>query len=182
MNFADYRITFPKSRGMEWNRWLALAGVVLSTSLVSAQQAIRPGITIKSTQRATRNIQSLINGVVIDSDQMPLKYANVRLRDISANVIEQVTTANQLGEFSFVARPGVPYLVEITDRAGRVIAVGDVILTNIGEVAGAVVALPSRAPALAGMFRETATSVISAATIIGLNVVDPALPKVSPTR
>jgi hypothetical protein len=182
MNFADYRITFPKLRGMEWNRWVALAGVVLSTSIVSAQQGPRPGIAIKSTPGATRGIQSLINGVAVDGNQMPLKYASVRLRNLEINAIEQVTTANELGEFSFVAQPGIPYVVEIADHAGRVVAVGDVILANVGEVAGAMVALPSRPPALAGVFGNTASSVILAATSIGLNVVDPALPKVSPTR
>ena len=129
-----------------------------------------------------RHIQSLINGVAVDGKQMPLKYASVRLRNLGENTIEQVATANDLGEFSFSVRPGIPYVVEIADQAGRVVAVGDVVLANVGEVAGAVVALPSRLPALATVFGDTASSVISAATGIGLTVVDPALPKVSPTR
>lgn len=170
---------------------VALAGVVLSTSIVSAQQAARPETTaIKATrqtataaaQKSARDIKSLINGVAVDSTQTPIPNATVRLRNLEANEIEQKATANQLGEFSFVAQPNVPYVVEIVDRAGRIVAVGDVIVANAGEVAGAVVALPSRLPALAGVFADTASSVISAATGTGLTVVDPALPKVSPTR
>ena len=94
----------------------------------------------------------LINGVAIDSDQTPLPHATIRLRNIEKNEIEQVVIANELGEFTFIARPDVAYVVEIADQAGRVVAVGDVIMANAGEVAGAVVTLPSRLPALAGVF------------------------------
>jgi hypothetical protein len=167
---------------------VALAGLVLSTSMVTAQQAVRPvvktaGQSAKAAaQRGPKDIRSLINGVAIDSDQTPLPNATIRLRNIEQNAIEQVVTANELGEFSFIARPDVAYVVEIADHAGRVVAVGDVIMANAGEVAGAVVTLPSRLPALAGVFGDTASSVMSAATGTGLTVVDPALPKVSPSR
>jgi hypothetical protein len=170
---------------------VALAGVVLSTSIVTAQQAVRAGTAVVKTarqaataaaQRAAKDIRSLINGVAIDSDQTPLPNATIRLRNLEANEIEQVITANEMGEFSFIARPDVAYVVEIADQAGRIVAVGDVIMANAGEVAGAVVALPSRLPALAGVFGDTASSVMSAATGTGLTVVDPTLPKVSPSR
>ena len=170
---------------------VALAGVVLSTSIVSAQQGVRPATAAaKSTkqtptaaaQKSARDIKSLINGVAVDATHMPMPNATVRLRNLEANAIEQTLTTNELGEFSFVAQPNVPYVVEIADQAGRIVAVGDVIMANVGEVAGAVVALPSRLPALAGVFGDTASSVMSAATGTGLTVVDPTLPKVSPTR
>lgn len=171
---------------MERNRFVrlkvALASVVLSSTIVSAQQAVPPAAAaIKSTPRAGR-IESLINGVAVDGDRMPLKRASLRLRNLDTNTIEQTTTTNEAGEFSFAVRPGISYVVEIADQAGRVVAVGDVILASVGDVAGTVVALPSRLPALAGLFGDTASSVISAATGIGLTVVDPALPKLSPTR
>ncbi len=169
-----------------------LAGVVLSTSLVSAQQAVPSGTTVAkgvkaarqsanaAAQKSASNIRSLINGTAIDSDQQPLRNATVRLRNIDKNEIEQVVTANEMGEFSFIARPDVAYVVEIADQAGRIVAVGDVIMPAAGEVAGAVVALPFRLPALAGVFGDTASSVISAATGTGLTVIDPTLPKLSP--
>ena len=171
----------------------ALLGVVLSASIVSAQQPGHPGTAavVKSVkparqsanaaaQKAASNIRSLINGTAIDSDQQPLPNATLRLRNIEKNEIEQVVTANEMGEFSFIARPDVAYVVEIADQAGRIVAVGDVIMANPGEVAGAVVALPSRLPALAGVFGDTASSVMSAVTGTGLTVVDPTLPKLSP--
>jgi hypothetical protein len=173
---------------------VALAGVVLSTSIAWAQQAVHPGTSAATTvkvsrqaasaaaQRAAEDIRSLINGVAIDSDQTPLPRATIRLRNLDENEIEQVVTANDLGEFSFIARPEVAYVVEIVDQAGRIVAVGDVIMANAGEVAGAIVTLPSRLPALAGVFGDTASSVMSAATGTGLTVVDPALQKLSPRQ
>src|SRR5215216_7344531 len=153
-------------------RLTALAGVVLSTVIVSAQQAVRPdGASIKAhqtagaaAQKSAKDVKSITNGVATDSRQARIPNATIRLRNLEINDIEQVITANALGEFSFVAQPNVPYVVEIADQAGRVIAVGDVILANAGEVAGAVVSLPGRLPALAGVFGDTASSVISAAT------------------
>ena len=71
-----------------------------------------------AAQRAAKDIRSLINGVAIDGDQTPLPNATVRLRNLDTNEIEQVVTANELGEFSFIARPDVPYIVEIADQAG----------------------------------------------------------------
>ncbi len=86
-----------------------------------------------------------------------------------------------MGEFTFVARPEIPYVVEVTDAAGRVIAIGDVVIAQAGDVAAALVSIPSRLPALAGVFSETAGSVVSAAASTGVTVV-PNLPPVSPNR
>jgi hypothetical protein len=167
---------------------LTLAGVLLSTSIVSAQQAVRPPVQTArlpgsaAAQRAAREIRSLINGVAVKSDQTPVPNATIRLRNLSVNAIEQVTTANELGEFTFVAQPDVAYVVEVADASGRTIAVGDVIVARAGEVAGTKIALPSGLPALAGVYGSAVSSVVSAAIGTGLQVVDPALPKVSPTR
>lgn len=167
---------------------VALVGVVLSTSIVSAQKAVRPVSTAKpvgpavkaASLRASRESRSLINGLALDSDRHPLKHVRVRLRNLEINEVEQTAMSSERGEFSFSVRPDVPYLVELADQAGRVLAVGDIVMTNAGEVAASNVSLPSRLPALAGLFGETASAVISAATGTGLTVVDPDLPKVSP--
>jgi hypothetical protein len=168
---------------------VAVAGMVLSTAVVSADQAVAAAAaaaktrqTMAAAQKTAKDIKSLINGVALDRSQVPIPNAKVRLRNLEINDIEQVVTADEFGAFSFAAQPNVPYVVEIADHAGRVIAVGDVIMANTGEVAGAVVSLPARLPALAGVFTDTAHSVISAATSSGLTVIDPLQPKVSPTR
>ena len=166
----------------------ASPAATLRVSSLIPQAAYRPHrIACRPTagvaaQRTAKQIKSLINGVALDSKQVRISNATVRLRNLEINDVEQVLVANELGEFTFAAQPNVPYVVEITDDAGRVVAVGDVIMANAGEVAATVVALPSRLPALAGAFTNTASSVISAATAAGLSLVDPAQPKVSPTR
>jgi hypothetical protein len=167
-----------------------LAGVVLTASVAPAQQAGGSATAVEAprqsastaAQRAARKIRSLINGVAVNSDQTPLANATIRLRNLQVNAIEEIVTANGVGEFTFVAQPEIPYVVEIADQDGRTVAVGDVILANAGEVAGTKVALPSGLPPLAGIYSGTASSVVSAAIGTGLQVVDPALPKVSPTR
>lgn len=127
--------------------------------------------------------QAMINGTAVDTNAAPLPNATVRLRNLQTNQIEQISTANQVGEFSFSAVPDVPYVVEIADYAGRIVAVGDVITAQAGEVAGAVVAIPTRLPALAGIFSDTAGSVVSAAAGTGITAVESAvLPLLSPER
>jgi hypothetical protein len=168
---------------------IALGGVVLSTSIVSAQ-VVAPSAAVNTARETVRvaakksasDTKSIINGVAVDARQTRLPHATVRLRNLEINVIEQVDSANDLGEFTFVAQPNVPYVVEIADQTGRAIAVGDVIMANTGEVAGAVVTLPGRLSALAGAFTSSANSVIAAAAGTGLSIVDPAQPKVSPSR
>ena len=163
--------------------------VLLATTMVSAQ-TVRPVIVRTARQpaaaalqpRAPRETQSLINGIALDRDQTPLPKANVRLRNLEINAVEQIITSNELGRFTFVARPEIPYVVEVADEAGRTIAVGDVIVTKAGEVAGARLVLPTHLPALAGVFNDTASAVTVAAADTGLTGVDPALPKLSPSR
>lgn len=143
-----------------------------------------PGSTIGAAAgRAGAGAQSLINGTAVDANASPLSTARVRLRNLQTNQIEQVATSNQIGEFSFVATPEVPYVVEIADYAGRIVAVGDVITAQAGEVAGAVVSIPARLPALAGVFGDTAGSVVSAASSTGITAVETTvLPLLSPER
>jgi hypothetical protein len=165
---------------------VALAGIVLSTAVLSSQQAprpnTRPNAARESSRVAPRGIESLINGTAIDQDRKPLPNASIRLRNLQRNEIVQTVTATNSGEFSFAAMPGVPYVVEVADASGRVVAVGDVVVAKEGEVAGSQVALPFRPPVLATVFTDTASSARSAATRAGLLVVDPMLPKLSPTK
>jgi len=177
-----------KTGAMRLRLNMALAGVMLSTCVVSAQQQVHPvepaarRESAGTGRRATTAVKSLINGVAVDSHQKPVPKARLRLRNLELNAIEQNATANNGGEFSFAARPNVPYVVEIADHAGRVIAVSDVIVAHEGEVVGGKVALPSHVPPNSATFEETASTVISAATSAGIAVVNPELPTLSPRQ
>lgn len=166
----------------------ALAGVFLSAALVSAQlvrPVARPIAPLGPSATTTSGGagQALISGTAVDAGETPLPNATVRLRNLQTNQVEKETTASPVGEFSFAARPEVPYVVEIADAAGRVVAVGDVIIAQAGDVAGAIVAIPTKLPALAGMFTDTAGSVVSAATGTGVTAVGSGvLPFLSPEK
>ena len=164
---------------------VALASVLLSTTFVSAEQPVRqesPKSANADAQRVSRDVLTVIEGVVLDGERRPLPNTRLRLRNLDVNEIERRATSNARGQFTFVVRPEIPYVVEVADPSGRILAVGDVITARAGEVAGTLVVLPARLPAIGAVFGETAASVIAAATSIGITVMDPTLPKVSPTR
>ena len=169
---------------------LALLGVLLSCAIISGQGPLvtpvgpfGPHLPQIGVGRFTEGAQSMIHGIVVDSNDSPLPNVTVQLRNLQTTKVEQVSTANEVGEFTFVALPDIPYVVEIANQSGQIIAVGDVITTQAGEVAGAIVAIPTRLPVLSGVFGETASSVISAATGTGLTAADATSgPFLSPER
>lgn len=149
--------------------------------LVRPKGPLSPAVTIDAATRRTG--QGLISGKATNADMRPLPDVTVRLRNLETNQIEQIAKSDLVGEFTFVVQPQIPYVVEIADRAGAIVAVGDVITAQAGDVASAIVTIPSRVPALAAAFGETAGSVISAATGTGLTVLEAAnAPLVSPEK
>jgi hypothetical protein len=118
-----------------------------------------------SAQDAT----SMIHGAAQDTDGSMLPSAPVQLRNLESNKVELISRSNQRGEFNFAAHPETPYVVEIADRTGQIIAVGEVVVPHAGEVAGTIVAIPTRLSAQS-IFGQTAGSVVSAATGAGITV------------
>jgi len=158
----------------------------LMTAAVSSQApgprlgVIRPSSKVES--RVPKG-EALIKGTALDLNRAPLANAPVRLRNLQSNQIEQTALANELGEFMFFARPEVPYVVEITGPAGRVLAVSDIITAQVGDVAGAIVMVPTRLPALGNIFGDTAGLVVSAVSGLGITATGPkVLPEVTPER
>ncbi|HKY23486.1 MAG TPA: carboxypeptidase-like regulatory domain-containing protein [Vicinamibacterales bacterium] len=164
---------------------VTLGLLVFVTVAGSAQVAGRLGVVGPPGKVESRlpKGEALIKGTALDMSSAPLANAPVRLRNLLSNQIEQTSFANELGEFTFLARPEVPYVVEITDRAGRVLAVGDIITAQVGDVAGAIVTAPTRLPALGDIFGDSAGLVASAASGLGVTATGPkVLPEVSPER
>jgi hypothetical protein len=157
-----------------------LAGVTVLAQGPSAARMIAPP-RAGTTSGVGASDRALIRGTAVDRNSRPVPNANVRLRNLQTKQIEQVSSANSLGEFTFVAQPEMPYVVELADQAGRIVAVGDVMTMQAGQVAGALVVFPSQLPAAAGFFGDTARSVMSAATSTGLTAVQATnAPLVSP--
>ena len=124
----------------------------------------------------------LIRGTAIDSDEVPLPAQSVRLRNLNTSAIEQVSTTDHAGVFSFIAAPETPYIVEIVDQPGRVVAVGEVMIARSGEVAGGFVMVPAAIPAYSNTFKSTAGAVLSALGGTGLTTLAPDAPPLSPER
>lgn len=167
---------------MRHNQRLWVLGIVLATGVSSAaQQALTPAdLRVYTGTGLTK--ASLIQGVVRNPDNTPLPSATVRLRNLETNQIEQITVANLAGEFSFVTQPNIPYLIEVADTFGRVVAVGDLFSMQAGEVVGQVVTLPARLKAVAGLFADSVSSILSAAAGVGLTAIEPTPPPDSPSR
>jgi len=163
--------------------YLTASVVAVMTASLSSQGAkpASPARPSTAAEASVKKGQALISGTAVDNNAVPLPNARVRLRNLAVNEVEQIVTANHLGEYTFLARPDVPYVVEIVDRTGRILAVGDIITVQTGEVAGAIVAIPARLPAVTGVFGSTAFSVVSAAAGAVISVIDPD-PPLSPER
>ena len=150
--------------------------VVHPTGLVGPPQTITSGMKTDGTE-------SLIHGVAVDTNFSPLPNAPVRLRNLQSSLVEQALNANEMGEFTFKAKPEVPYVVEIASQAGDVLAVGDVVVAQAGAVAGAIVAIPTRLVSLAVGFGNAANTVVAAATGAGITAVQAtATPQLSPEQ
>lgn len=162
---------------MHWILKAGLFAFLLSTALVAAGPAETPN-NVTATLLVNPD-KCVIYGTAIDVNAVPLPGAPVRLRNLQTRTIEQVSTTNLAGEFVFVALPDIPYVVEVADRPGRVLAVGDVLLTGAGEIAGGVVVVPSAIQG-AGLFRATAGSVASALAGMGMTFLPSAAPPLSP--
>ena len=139
-----------------------------TTGAVVPKDAIGPG-------------KCLIRGTATTPDAVPVAGKAVRLRNLDTSMIEQVSATNRAGEFSFIARSEVPYVVEIVDEPGRVIAIGPVVVARAGEVAGSALIVPTAIPAYSNAFRSTVGAVATALGGTGLTAL-PSAPPLSPER
>ena len=164
---------------------VALSGTAASAQLVRPVRPNGPPQNVTTGVATVSSVmgQSVIHGTAVDTNASPLPNVSVRLRNLVTSEIEKTSTTNQHGEFTFFVQPDIPYVVEVADRAGRIIAVGNVVTAQAGGVAAAVVLVPLRLPALAGVFGNTAGAVVSSATGTGFTAIAADLrPPVSPDR
>jgi Carboxypeptidase regulatory-like domain len=65
-----------------------------------------------------------VTGTVVHHDDTPVPNARLRLRDVTTGQIVQTTEGNDAGRFTFLRVPPGSYVVELVDRRGGVLAVG----------------------------------------------------------
>jgi hypothetical protein len=164
-------------RGAVTAAFVLLSGVVIAGQSGRAP-LVRPleptsaptTVTSEALSSLKRSGQGMIHGAAVDQNSTPMADATIRLRNLVSREIEKTSAANYLGEFTFVAKPEIPYVVEVADHAGQVLAVGNVVIAQAGGVAGAFVTVPVRLHALT--LGDTAGSVMSAAASSGLTALD----------
>ena len=164
---------------------VVLAAVFAVCFVAPLAAAEKPAKVERPTVPAGEKIapgKCLIRGTAINAAEVPLPAQSVRLRNLNTSAIEQVTTTDQAGVFSFVALPEIPYIVEVVDQPGRVVAVGDVVIGRAGEVSGGFVMVPAAIPAYANAFKSTAGAVLAALGGTGLAALAPGAPPLSPER
>jgi hypothetical protein len=125
----------------------------------------------------------VISGTALDASTKPLARTTVQIRNLQTHQVEHAVTSNQLGQFTFTALPDIPYIVEIVDAGGHVVAVGEAITVHAGDLAAVSVSVPARMSSMAGLFGTATGSVVLAAASVGLTAVNVAnLPPVSPEK
>jgi hypothetical protein len=144
------------------------ACMLLIGSVVTAQTPPAEHV-MKAAPTSARN-EATIQGRVLDRNAHPYPNAIVRLRNLLTHQLEDTSTSGETGEFMFLVKPGIPYVVEVGDELGRVLAVSNAITPLGGEAVAATVSttLTSQVASVAGLFRESAGLVLSAASSAGV--------------
>ena len=168
---------------------LITACMLLFGSVIAAQVKTPDQVVKKVSARAVNPVgpnEAIIQGTVLDRDARPYPNASVRLRNLLTHAVEDTSSSNDIGEFMFVVKPGIPYVVEVSDELGRVLAVGNAITPLGGEAVTAVVSttLAGQAKSLVGLFGESAGAVLSAASGAGITALSasPSLAPASPEK
>lgn len=138
---------------------LATAALALSAS-VSAQS---PAAAAPKLLPGTRpNVLSSIRGNVMNGSNGPLTDATVRLRDARYGRIVELVTTDKKGAFSFASVDPGNYVVEVMGPGNSVVASSQLMNVGTGETLSALVRIPYKIPALAGLLGNTSQSTASA--------------------
>ena len=177
-----------------YQRALAAVSLIAAGTLsAGAQQPAR----IDSTRTVARTIPvsaavsrsrvgiAMIQGNALDSTNGAMNDTIVRLRDARFGRIVDTQLTDRAGLFTFKAMDPGAYIVEMVAKNESVLAASQLLNVNAGEAISAVVKLPFRAPALAGVVGNasapSATAIAMEAAAGGISSVIPTAP-ISPVQ
>jgi hypothetical protein len=109
-----------------------------------------------------------IVGSAWNADNSPIKFANLRLRDVEDGRIEALTKANDAGQFSFENVPAGSYVVELVNDAGKIETVGHVFTIAQGESVATFVRLRTKVPWMVTFFNNAAGAITATAASGGI--------------
>jgi hypothetical protein len=150
-------------------RVTALAAVIalLPTghlSWVSAQGA-------QSSIGPVRADAGMVTGTVWNRNDTPVALPRLRLRDVTTGRVVQVSQGDDLGRFTFVRVPSGSYVVELVDRSGTVLALGQMFTLGSLETVATFIRLGASVPWYSGFFSNAAAVALASAAALGLTAV-----------
>jgi hypothetical protein len=160
------------------------AGAQQPTRLDGARQA-NASVTRAAVWRERSNGFTTIQGNALNSTNGAVNNAIVRLRDARFGRIVDTQLTDKSGLFAFKAVDPGTYIVEMVSNDESVLAASQLLNVNAHEVISAVVKLPFRAPALAGVLgtasAPSAAAITMEAATGGIASVVPTAP-ISPVK
>lgn len=162
-----------------------LLGVFCAPVLAHAQAPALAGRASAARGTLAGARTTTVFGYVWDARNVPIAFANVRLRNVVTGRVEANAVAADNGEFSFDNLEGGTYVIEYVDQNTKVLAVGHVFSVAPGETVATFIRLANRLPwfaALLGTGTNAAASVVSSAASLGVTAIAPGQRPVSPDR
>jgi hypothetical protein len=144
------------------------AAMAVLIALLPAGHLVRahaqdPEVRLGETIRA----EGTVTGRVVNHDDTPVPNALLRLRDVTTGQTVQTTEGDKAGRFTFVRVPPGSYIVELVDRRGNILAVGQMFGITPLKTVTTLIRLTS-SPWYAGFFRNAALLAVASAAALGV--------------
>lgn len=149
----------------------AAAGSQGTPATPASQDAVTAPVGDKTTVTSTS--PGIITGSVWKTDNSPIPYARLRLRNVVTGLTRATTTADEEGRFAFGDVPSGTYVVELLSDSGKVLAIGHPFAVSAGQSAVTFVRLSGQASFFNGFFGSAALAVAAAAAATGLTALAP---------
>ena len=148
--------------------WIT-AGVLTTAAYAQPESARVAGpATLPSGTGASQ-----ISGAAFHADDTAIPRARVQLRNVISGGVAGAAVANDAGQFVFLdVAPGI-YIVELTARGGKVLAVSDAVAVGRAESATTFVREKGQPGPMENFFTNAAIVVSSAAAATGITAILP---------
>jgi hypothetical protein len=151
------RVMFARTAAMAVVVALLPAGHLVRAHAQDPQ--VRPGETIRA--------EGAVTGRVVHHDDTPVANPLLRLRDVTTGQTVQTTEGDKAGRFTFLRVPPGSYIVELVDRRGNILAVGQMFGITPLTTVTTLIRLTS-SPWYAGFFRNAAILAVASAAALGV--------------
>ena len=120
---------------------------------------------------AARVDAGTVVGTVWNRNDTPVANPRLRLRDVANGQIVRTTQGDELGRFTFLRVAPGSYLVELVDRSGNVLALGQMFALGPLETIAKFIRIGTSIPWYSGFFSNAAAVALASAASLGLTAV-----------